>query len=123
MNENLGHGPRLTDEEYERRVVELYSGQPPVPTREQDRRIRRQELELAIDHRLGTDFPRDRREALWAIQQRVERRRKRLMFRYLVKWLLPGGVSRGANRLAGYLVDEYAKELNEAELRAFFGEE
>jgi hypothetical protein len=123
MNEELGHGPRLTDEEYDRKVVELYRGLPPVPTREQDTRIRRQELELAIDHRLGKDFPRDRRDALWVIQQRVERRRKRLMFRHLVRSLLPGGVSRGANRLAGYLVDEYAKELNQAELKSFFGEE
>jgi len=122
MNEDLGHGPRLTDEEYERRVIELYRGLPPVPTREQDRRIRRQELELAIDHRLGQDFPRERRDALWAIQQRVERRRSWLMLRHLARWLMPGGVSRGANRLAGYLVDEYAKELNAAELQAFFGD-
>ncbi len=122
MNEELGHGPRLSDEEYERRVVELYCGLPPVPTREQDARVRRQELELAIDHRLGNDFPHDRREALWAIQQRVERRRIRLMFRHLVRWLLPGGVTRGANRLAGYLVDKYAKELNRAELENFFGD-
>lgn len=112
MNEKLGHGPRLSDEEYDRRVVELYCGLPPVPTREQNTRVRRQELELAIDHRLGIDFLRDRRDALWALQQRVERKRMRLMFRHMVRWLLPGGVSRGATHLAGYLVDEYAKELN-----------
>lgn len=123
MNVELGHGPRLTDEEYDRKVIELYRGLPPVPTREQETRIRRQELELAIDHRLGKDFPPDRRDALWAIQQKVERRRARLMLRYLVKRLLPGAVSRGANRLAGYLVDEYAKELNQAELKSFFGDE
>ncbi len=122
MNEKLGHGSRISDEEYDRRVVELYSELPPVPTREQDTRVRRQELELAIDHRLGKDFSRDRRDALWALQQRVERRRMRLMSRHLVRWLLPGAVPRGANRLAGYLVDEYARELNRAELESFFGD-
>ena len=120
MDEELGHGRRLSDEEYDRKVVALYSGLPPVATRQQDKCVRRHELDLAIDHRLGIDFPRDRRDALWAIQQRVERRRIRLMFGYLVRWLMPGAVSRGANRLAGYLVDEYAKELNHAELESFF---
>ncbi len=122
MNGKLDHGPRLADEEYERRVVALYDGLPPFPTRKQDAHVRRQELDLAIDYRLGTAFPRHRREALWAIQQRVERRRAWLMARHLVKWLLPGGVTRGADRLAGYLVDEYAKELTPAELESFFGD-
>lgn len=120
MQDELGHGPRLSDEEYDRRVVELYRGLSPDPTRKQDTYIRRQELELAIDHRLGKDFPRHRRDALWAIQQRVERRRGWLIARHFLRWLLPGGVRRGANRLAGYLAKEYARELNRAELQSFF---
>jgi hypothetical protein len=78
MQEDLTHGPRLTDEEYEKRIIELHRDLPPMPTKDQDREVRRLELDLAIDHRLGRDFPRERRDALWAVQQRVEKKRVRL---------------------------------------------
>ena len=122
MSEELGHGPRLSDEEHDRRIVQLYAGRPAAPSRQEQEWLRRQELELAIDHRLGTEFPRERRDALWAIQQRVERRRGRLLLRHLVRRVLPGSLARGAQGLAGFLVDEYAKVLNRKELESFFGE-
>ncbi len=121
--QSFDHGPRLSDQEYDRRIIGLHSDLPAVPTREQDRRVRRHELELAIEHRLGRDFPLHRREALWAIQQRVERKRLRLIFWHLLKKCFPKSLARRAQGLAGYLVDEYAKELSESELDSFFGAE
>lgn len=123
MSKDFDHGPRLTDEEYEKKIIELHSNQPPAPSREQDKQIRRQELELAIDHRLGRDFPSHRREALWSIQQRVERKRLRLLFKYLLRRFFAKGLARDAQGLASYLVDEYAKVLNKAELESYFGKE
>lgn len=123
MNKELDHGPRLTDEEYEKRIIALNSDLPPVPTREQDRQVRRQELELAIDHRLGLDFPRHRREALWAIQKKVEKKRLRLIFKYFLRKLFSKGLARDAQGLAGYLVKEYAKVLSKTELESYFGPE
>ncbi len=122
---DLGHGFRLGDREYERLVVELHEGLPPMPTKAQNREIRRAELELAIDHRLGRGFPRPRRERLWAIKERVAKRRLRLAGRFIVDRLFSrkqptGGQVREAEGLAAYLVDEFAKELNEEELRSFF---
>lgn len=117
------YGPRLTDEEYDRRIVALHSGLPPVPSREQDRRIRRAALDLALDHRLGRDFPRDRRDALWAVQERLERKRIKLMGAYLLKRLFGKSLARQARGLAGYVVDQYATVLNSSELDAFFGAE
>ena len=70
MPEKINHGPRLTDEEYEKKMIELHRDLPPMPSEEQDRQVRRMALDLAIDHRLGRDFPPERRELLWAIQQR-----------------------------------------------------
>ncbi len=116
MNKDFDHGPRLTDEEYDQGIIRLHSDLPPVPTREQDRQVRRRELELAIDHRLGRNFPRRRREALWAIQQRVERKRRRLIFRYFLKRFFAKSLARDAQGLAGYLVDEYAKVLSRTNL-------
>lgn len=121
MQEDLTHGPRLTDEEYEKRIVELHRRLPPMPTKDQDREVRRLELDLAIDHRLGRDFPRERREALWAVQQRVEKKRLRLGVKYLLRKLFAKGLPGDAQSLAGYMVDEYAKVLTKPELESFFG--
>ena len=121
MPSDLNYGPRLTDDEYERRIIELHRGLPPMPTTDQDREVRRRELELAIDHRLGRDFPRERREALWAAKERVEKKRLWLGVKFLVKKLFSQNVNREAQGLAGYMVDEYATVLNTAELESFFG--
>ena len=120
MPEELDHGPRLTDEEYERRIIELHRDLPPMPTEEQDRQVRRRALDLAIDHRMGRDFPQKRRELLWAIQQRVEKRRLWLALKYPFRRLFAKSLAQGAQGLAGYLVDEYSEVLTKAELKSFF---
>jgi hypothetical protein len=91
-----------------------------MPTKEQDMAVRRLELDLAIDHRLGRDFPQERRAALWAVQQRVEKRRLWLALKYLLRRIFPNKLAQQVQHLAGYMVDEYAKVLNEAELESFF---
>lgn len=122
-NPEPDHGPRLSGEEYDRAIVALYSGMPPAPSRQQQRELRRRELDLAIDYRLGRNFPRSRRDALWAVQQKVERRRLRLMFKYLLRRLFAKSLIRDAQGLAGYLVEAYATVLDQAELEQFFGRE
>ena len=121
MSNNLGYGPRLTDEEYEKKIIALHRDLPPVSSRVQERQVRRLELDLSIDHRLGRDFPRSKREALWAIQQQVEKKRGRLLFKYLLRKLFFKSLARDAQSLAGHLVKEYAKALNQKELESFFG--
>ena len=120
MQMELNYGPRLSDDEYEKRIIELHRGLPPMPTKDQDREVRRRELELAIDHRLGRDFPRERREALWAIKERVEKRRLWLGVKFLVKKLFARNINREAQGLAAYMVDEYAKVLTKDEVRSYF---
>jgi len=123
MNDDLGYGPRLTDEEYDKQIIELHRGIPPTLSKEQELQIRRQELELAIDHRLGRDFPRSKRETLWAIQQKVDKKRFRLIFKYMLRKFFASSLARDAQGLAGYLVHEYAKVLSQKELESFFGAE
>ena len=120
MQEELNHGPRLTVEEYERKIIELHSGLPLMPTKDQDRQVRQMELNLAIDHRLGRDFPPERREALWKIQQRVEKKRLWLALKYPFRRFLAKSLAWDAQGLAGFLVDEYAKVLTQSELKSFF---
>lgn len=120
MQEELNYGPRLTVEEYERKIIELHSGLPPMPTKDQDRQVRQMELNLAIDHRLGRDFPPERREDLWKIQQRVEKKRLWLALKYPLRRLFAKSLARDAQGLAGFLVEEYAKVLTQSELKSFF---
>ncbi len=118
----LDYGQRLSDEEYDRSIVALHSELPSVPSQEQQREVRRRELDLAIDYRLGCDFPRSRRDALWSVQQKVERRRIRLMFKYLLRRFFAKSLIKDAQGLAGYLVEAYGTVLNRTELECFFGE-
>lgn len=67
------YGPRLSFREYEQRMIALHDDSRWSGPRG-DAMIRRQELELSIDHKLGLNFPKDRRDALWKAQQRVHRR-------------------------------------------------
>lgn len=115
------YGPKLSDEEYERAVVELHGRQPDMPSRAEDREIRRQELFLMIDHRLGTEFPTETREALWRVHQDVERRRLRLVFGSLLRRFSVRGRAQRANTLAARLVDEYARVLGREDAERFFG--
>lgn len=121
--DELDHGPRLSGTEYDRRIVRLHEEQSPQPSKAEDRVLRRRELDLKIDHRLGRDFPSERREALWNVAQRVERRRPLLLARHLLRRLWPMGLERGAADLADYMIDEYAKVLTPQELAAFLGDD
>jgi len=123
MNGDLGYGPRLTEEEYDRAIVALHERLPPMPTREEDRAARRAELDLTIDHRLGREFPRAKRDALWQVVQSVERRRLRLIGRYLFSRVFPLGGrrrERAGQGLAGALVEQFSRVLTSRELESFF---
>lgn len=121
--EELDYGVRLSGEEYDRAIVALHSNLPPVPSREQQQQVRRKELDLAIDYRLGRDFPSSRREALWRVKQQVEKRRIRLMLTYLLRRFFAKRLIQQAQGLAGYVIEAYATVLNKAELEQFFGKE
>lgn len=114
------HGPRLSGEEFDRRVVALHADLPSSPSRSERQRVRRAEFDLVIDYRLGMGFPIARRESLWVVQQRIERRRVALGVRHLLTRLIPGSAERGATRLARQLEREYEEVLSPAEVRWFF---
>ncbi len=75
-----------------------------------------------IDHRLGVDFPSERREALWFVQRRVEARRGRLAAKWMLSLVVPRALDRRANRVAQFVLDEYAQVLTPDEMRAYFGD-
>lgn len=119
-NNDRGYGARLSANEFQKQIVALHSGLPTDSKQQTQEEVSRRELDLTIDHRLGKDFPKERRDALWEIQREVERRRLRLILRWLLYSFSHKPLYNQANRLAGYLVDEYAKVLSPTELQAYF---
>ena len=117
----LAYGRRISGEEYDRRVVALHTSAA-VHGKDRDKELRRAELNLALDHRLGQDFPVERRRLLWEAQERIERHRRRLVLRSLLGLLWTRSIEGATNRLARDLVRAYADVLTRAELEAFFGD-
>lgn len=111
----LEHGRRLTSEEYERRTVALYEAGPGLPSRQEDLLLRRAELDLLVDYRLGMEFPPNRRSELWEAQQVLDKRRA---------WhLLHGIITRPSDpsaAIAAAQVKAFSKVLGPTELRIFF---
>lgn len=118
MQATPDYGRKLTQQEFEQAVVDLYDHARSKRSGYEGDHIRRRELNLTIDHRLGVDFPLGRRDALWRAQQQVEQERLRFAARTL---LAPIVVRLGANRLAKLVLKQYAQVLTVDELRAFFG--
>lgn len=117
---DLGFGPRLSDAEYQRRIAELYA-LPNDGSDEADQALRRKELDLRVDHRLGCYFPKERRAALWQVQQRVEKKRLSLAFRHFMRQMLNKLLVHDTQRLARFAADEFAQVLSRSELERFLG--
>ena len=120
---NVDHGPLLSDQEYEKRIFALYDAVPPMPSVDAERELRRRELDVLIDHRLGVRFPLERRAALWTAQEHIEKRRTRLGIETLARALLPQRLQPKTSRLARFAIQEYAKVLTSDELEQFLGDE
>lgn len=118
MSSNLNHGRRLTHREYERAVVDLYT-QDGASNIDQSE-LRRRELNLTIDYRLGVDFPVSRREELWIIQQEIESKRLRLLAKSIIVRFLPFLARHRSNSIAGFVLKKYEQVLSPEEMKVFF---
>ena len=118
----MNYGTKLSGKEYDKCIVSLHENLPSLLSREMERQLRRDELEIMIDYRLGCNFPKVKRDLLWKVQERTEKKRTLLIFKYLFRHLFKKSFVHSAQNLAGYLVDEYAKVLSKEELEMFFGQ-
>lgn len=119
----IEYGPRLTEQEYEQRIVELYGraaeGQPSAAPHALEEQIKEGEFQLTIDHKLGINFPPEKRKALWAAKQRVETQRLRLIGKYLKTSLKKREFADGMQIMIERTMEEFAKVLTPEELSAF----
>lgn len=106
---------RITREDFEREVFALHSGQPAMPSKEQELATRRRELDLMIDHHLGRSFPAFRRDALWQEQCRMDRHRLASLF-----WAALRNPLDPLDGMFRYQVRGFAKVLDVDELSMIF---
>lgn len=109
------HGARLTQAEYENRIVALNAASPGMPTRAQEKELRQSEMSLLIDYHLGVDFPEHRRLRLLNEHRKLSRR---FIWRLLASVITHP--RRPSDGLARAQVRSYASLLSDAELASLF---
>ncbi len=110
------YGQRLTDDEYQARVVDLAQDSYGKPGYE------RAEIGLMIDHRLGKDFPSPKREAL---VDAVLSARRAIPF-LLAKDKLTSAFGKGTKKPVGAALERHmekkcGKVLDKTDLAQFLG--
>lgn len=117
------YGPRLSSKEYEQAVAALYrraaEGQPPGARGDIEQSIKDAEFDLAIDYKLGRNFPQEKRAALHAAKRRAEKRRLRLVGRFIRNSIRDRGFASGMQLWLEQLSEEFSKVLSPQELNAF----
>lgn len=119
----LPYGTCLTRREYEAAVVNLHGKAETAGSEIERESIERQELDLTIDYRLGKDFPNDRRQQLWQVQKKIQKRRLKNLTARAMGLVSPKWLYSQSNWMARMIASEYANVLNARELAAYFGEE
>ena len=111
----MNYGPRLSADDYQRAIVQLYTS----PGKFRDRKV----LDLTIDHRLGIHFPIDRRDQLWRVQRRIRRCWPLLYLLSLFRRCMGKATYEAKiEGVADYVLAEYATVLSDDEMRAYFGD-
>lgn len=103
--------------EYEARIVALHSQEGMS-----DRQIRRRELDLSVDLRLGIDFPTERRDALWRVHQRMETGPLGVLRAWAIGMLSRRKLEQHGAQTAQHLMTGYATVLDPQELCDFLGD-
>ena len=117
----MPYGRKLTNREYEKAIADLHSRASSMPSKSEDREIRKREFSLMIDHRLGNEFPKSLRNELWGVHERIEKKRLRMVASTILGKLSRKSRSEEAHLLADKLVNEYAKVIGRENAEMFFG--
>lgn len=112
-------GPKLSHEEYTKRIIELYSNSGTGAIQA----IKRKEFDLKIDYRLGKQFPAYRRDELWEVQKSLQKKSISLFLKLSLKKAMFRDKTLKEKALAELVTNEYSKILSKSELESFLGEE
>lgn len=121
------YGPQISHSAYLTAIDELYKEfeNKPAKTKVPDV-VLRKELELTIDHRLGVFFPRERRNHLWLVQQRIAEnylkfgKWKAIMY-WVASFVRPQLLVNKMAELNEFAVTELESAFTKEELIAFAG--
>lgn len=129
------YGRCLTTREFEIAVSNLLSEHsaswktPGMPTGKEEQQWIREERELLMDHRLGLDFPRERRDAMHAAWMEVDAQRVSLFFKQLATSLFKNRkpsydeVTQDNNVLVDFIVKKFGDVLDKEDVTRLLGDE
>ena len=120
-----GYGPCLSGPEYDRKITSLYRHAAERPGNRDaiEKELEAGEFFLLIDHRLGTKFPVNKRQALLAAKQRIGEKRMKLVYDYLLASIRKRRFATGMQFLFERMSAEFAKILTAEELDALLDRE
>lgn len=117
------YAPRLSTEEYQQAVAALYrratEGLLPGAQGDIEQALKTAEFNLAIDYKLGINFPQEKRAALLAAKRRAEKQRLRLVGKFLQKSIREKSFASGMQIWVEHLAAEFSKVLSPQELNVF----
>lgn len=112
------YGKKITKQEYEALIVNLFENSKNIG--EQD--LKKAELNLHIDYRLGKNFPNDRREKIWEIYSGIDDKIFKRKAKILILTILPNALR---NYFWSNFIHSMEKEflcvLSKSELESLFG--
>lgn len=117
------YGPRLSSDEYQQAVADLYrraaESQAAAGGGDVEQAIKDAEFNLVIDYRLGRNFPAERRQALLEAKRAAEKQRLRLVGRFIRKSIRDREFASGMQVWLEQLADAFSQILSPEELDAF----
>jgi len=108
------YGPKITREESDQRCIEL-ALKYETPSKAQELEVKRATMDVMIDHKLGQNFPQDRRDRLWDYQEGFH---KTMLLHTAKAFVVRPWDPMGS--LGKDLVKRFAKELTMDELKQYF---
>ncbi len=116
----------MNEKEYMKRVSSLFEkirGESALNETEEIlfKRYRDAEFDLMVEYRLGSDFTRNRLEALRSVYQQVQNQTEDLRKKYLSGKLQKQEFAELMQASTTEMVEKYATVLTQAEIAAFFG--
>ncbi|MGA3077982.1 MAG: hypothetical protein ABSG56_30435 [Bryobacteraceae bacterium] len=119
------YGRRLTGQEYDKAIIALYTGLKPDYSEREFMEIRRKEINLQIDHRLGVDFPPEKRETVWEVIAGLEKKRIGMALGVMVRQALGRKVDINAElaKVADEMIAKTGRILDKEDMVRFLGPE
>ncbi|MDH3892696.1 MAG: hypothetical protein OEV49_16665 [candidate division Zixibacteria bacterium] len=120
--EDMRYGQRLTEDEYDRKLSEIHQELASDASRVRPEDFAAREFDLLVDHKLGVDFPEEKRVSLREASMRIHEHQLRLTKRFRDGEFSPQEFAVEIGRaIPAMMAKEYSEILSPDELEQLLG--